>query len=265
MSGNELAGSVVGIIGGHGWMGRALGLALLNQGLVSPSQLVVSSRSGGDAYDAWPEVRCVHDNHDLLALADLVVLSVRPDQLPALDLPVGDKPVISLLAMVSSAELARKTGSERIIRAMPNAAAQIGEAYMPWHASAATSRADRAAAQQLLSSCGKARELASEQDLDYMTALTGAGPAFPALLASAMLAHAKEMGITDAIAFEAVMQTLVGGSRLLEHLNTDPEDMVNRLIEYRGTTAQGLQCMIDKGFQSTVLAGLDAAYQAAKP
>lgn len=36
MSGNELAGNVVGIIGGHGWMGRALGLALLNQGLQRP-------------------------------------------------------------------------------------------------------------------------------------------------------------------------------------------------------------------------------------
>ncbi len=80
-----------------------------------------------------------------------------------------------------------------------------------------------------------------------------------------MLAHAKEMGIADDIAFEAVMQTLVGGSRLLEHLNSDPKDMVNRLIEYRGTTAKGLQRMIDGGFQSTVLSGLNAAYQAARP
>lgn len=59
-----------------------------------------------------------------------------------------------------------------------------------------------------------------------MTALTGAGPAFPALLASAMLAHAKKRGIADDIAFEAVMQTLVGGSQLLEHLNSDPGEMV---------------------------------------
>lgn len=42
---------VIGIIGGQGWMGRSLGVALLERNVVSPGQLVVSSRSGsGEAY-----------------------------------------------------------------------------------------------------------------------------------------------------------------------------------------------------------------------
>ncbi|WP_028671985.1 pyrroline-5-carboxylate reductase family protein [Saccharospirillum impatiens] len=255
--------TTIGIIGGHGWMGRALGTALLNSKQITPENLLVSSRSGGNAYDAWPGVQDLRDNQALVDRADLIVLSVRPDQLGSLTLSVSDKPVISLLAMAPCKAIANRTGSQRIIRAMPNAAADIGEAYMPWYATPEATRADRECAQQLLGSCGKARELNTEPELDYMTALTGAGPAYPALLASAMLAHAKANGIADDLAFEAVMQTLSGGCQLLSHLNTNPTDMVNRLIDYQGTTAKGLQRMMDEGFNATVMAGLTAAHAAA--
>ncbi|MFC3285752.1 pyrroline-5-carboxylate reductase family protein [Litchfieldella rifensis] len=256
--------AVIGIIGGHGWMGRALGLSLLEQGVVSAGQLVVSSRSGsGDAYRDWPDVRCVKDNRELVALADVIVLSVRPQDLASVDIEAHDKLVISLLAMASLQAISRQVGSRRVVRAMPNAAAEIRRAYFPWYASQQVSDADRQLVQALLASCGKARELPAERDLDYLTALSGAGPAYPALLAQSMREHARQMGIADDIAREAVMQTLVGGSLLLERLGGDPSDMVERLIAYDGTTAQGLRTMIDEGIGQAIHRGLDAAHQAA--
>lgn len=256
--------AVIGIIGGQGWMGRALGLALLEQGIVSPERLVISSRSApGEAYRDWPEVRCVSDNRELVALADVIVLSVRPEDLASLDIEADDKLVISLLAMASLQEVASRVGSRRVVRAMPNAAAEIRRAYFPWHASPAVTEADKRLVQALLESCGTARELPNERDLDYLTALSGAGPAYPALLAQAMLEHARQNGVPNDIAREAVMQTLVGGSLLLEREGTDPGDMVERLIAYEGTTAEGLRAMIDGGLQQVIHRGLDAAHRAA--
>ncbi|MFC3284131.1 pyrroline-5-carboxylate reductase family protein [Litchfieldella rifensis] len=256
--------TVIGIIGGHGWMGRALGLSLLEQGVVSAGQLVVSSRSGsGDAYRDWPDVRCVKDNRELVALADVIVLSVRPEDLASVDIEAQDKLVISLLAMASLQAISSQVGSRRVVRAMPNAAAEIRRAYFPWYASQQVTEADRQLVQALLESCGKARELPAERDLDYLTALSGAGPAYPALLAQAMLEHAKGMGIADDIAREAVMQTLVGGSLLLEKLGDDPGDMVERLIAYDGTTSKGLRTMIDGGIEQIIHRGLAEAHQAA--
>lgn len=255
---------VIGIIGGQGWMGRSLGLALLERNVVSPRRLVVSSRAAhGEAYRDWPEVLCVEDNLELAALADVIVLSVRPQYLADVDIEAGDKLVISLLAMASLQEISRQVGSRRVVRAMPNAAAEIRRAYVPWFASPQVSGEDKRLVQALLASCGTARELASERDLDYLTALSGAGPAYPALLAQAMLEHARGMGLDDDIAREAVMQTLVGGSLLLETLGTDPGDMVERLIAYDGTTAKGLKTMRDEGIVQAVHRGLDAAYRAA--
>ena len=257
-------GAVIGIIGGQGWMGRSLGMALLERNVVSPERLVISSRSGhGEAYRDWPEVRCVEDNRELVALADVIVLSVRPADLASLDIETGDKLVISLLAMASSQEIASRVGSNRVVRAMPNAAAEIRRAYFPWFASPQVADDDKRLVQALLASCGTARELPSERNLDYLTALSGAGPAYPALLAQSMLEHARSAGLSDEIAREAVMQTLVGGSLLLEKLGADPGEMVERLIAYDGTTAKGLRTMMDEGLGQAIHRGLDAAHRAA--
>ncbi|QTP57475.1 NAD(P)-binding domain-containing protein [Billgrantia antri] len=256
--------AVVGIIGGQGWMGRALGIALLERNVISPDRLVISSRTGqGEVYRNWPKVRCVKANHELVALADVIVLSVRPQDLAGLDIEVSDKLVVSLLAMASLQEVASQVGSNRVVRAMPNAAAEIRRAYFPWFASPQVSDDDKRLVQALLASCGTARELSSEDDLDYLTALSGAGPAYPALLAQSMLEHARSAGLSDEIAREAVMQTLVGGSLLLEQLGTDPGDMVERLIAYDGTTAKGLGTMMDEGIGQAIHRGLDAAHRAA--
>ncbi|WP_136254623.1 pyrroline-5-carboxylate reductase family protein [Onishia niordana] len=257
--------TVVGIIGGQGWMGRSLGLSLLEQGILPPEQLIVSSRSvNAEVYRDWPEVRCVRDNHGLVERSDIIVLSVRPQDLASLDIAVGDKLVVSLLAMTSCQALAQQIGSRRLVRAMPNAAAEIRRAYFPWFATPEVGGADRRFVQALLESCGMAREVSAERDLDYLTALSGAGPAYPALLAQSLLDHARQNGIADDMAREAVMQTLVGGCLLLERLETDPGEMVERLIAYDGTTAKGLQTMIDEGMERVVHRGLEAAYAAAR-
>ncbi len=256
--------AVIGIIGGHGWMGRSLGIALLERNVVPAGRLVVSSRSGShEAYRDWPDVRCATDNRELVELADVIVLSIRPEDLASVDIEAHDKLVISLLAMASSQEISSQVGSCRVVRAMPNAAAEIHRAYFPWFASQQVTDADKRLVQALLASCGTARELPTERDLDYLTALSGAGPAYPALLAQSMLEHARQMGIADDIALEAVMQTLVGGSLLLERLGTDPGDMVERLIAYDGTTAKGLRTMLDEGIGQAIHRGLDAAHRAA--
>ena len=255
---------VIGIIGGHGWMGRSLGMALLERSVIADDQLVVSSRTGiSETYHDWPGVRCVTDNRELVAMADVIVLSVRPEDLADIEIEAQGKLVISLLAMASLDVIANQMGSRRVVRAMPNAATDIRRAYFPWCADEQVTEADKQLVQVLLMSCGMARELPEERTLDYMTALTGGGPAYPALMAQTMLEHAISMGVPSEIAREAVIQTLVGGSLLLESLGADPGDMVERLIAYDGTTAKGLQAMIKGGFQPLIHQGLDEAHRAA--
>ncbi|MCM5705780.1 pyrroline-5-carboxylate reductase family protein [Larsenimonas salina] len=257
--------AVIGIIGGQGWMGRSLGMALLGSGEWRAERLLISSRTGqGEAFRDWPEVRCLNDNQALVDRADVVVLSVRPQDLDAIEVDAHGKLVISLLAMTSLEAIAERMGSRRVVRAMPNAAAELRRAYFPWYAASEVDDDDRWLVQTLLASCGTAREVPEERDLDYLTALSGAGPAYPALLAQALLTHARQAGIDDEIAREAVLETLVGGALLLEREGVDPGEMVERLIAYEGTTAKGLRSMIDGGLEQVVHRGLNEAYRAAR-
>ncbi|WP_016855654.1 pyrroline-5-carboxylate reductase family protein [Halomonas smyrnensis] len=257
--------TVIGIIGGQGWMGRSLGMALLESGDWPAEHLLISSRTvQGEAFRDWPGVRCLDDNQALVDRVDVVVLSVRPQDLDAIEVDAHGKLVISLLAMTSLEAIVERVGSRRVVRAMPNAAAELRRAYFPWYADSEVDGDDRRLAQTLLASCGTAREVPSERDLDYLTALSGAGPAYPALLAQALLTHARQAGIHDEIAREAVIETLVGGSLLLEREGVDPGEMVERLIAYEGTTAKGLRSMIDGGLERVVHRGLDEAYRAAR-
>ncbi|WP_287124750.1 pyrroline-5-carboxylate reductase dimerization domain-containing protein [Chromohalobacter sp.] len=254
----------LGILGGNGWLGSALGRAALTSGLMAPEQLVVTASRTGYHYDEWPDVTCVDSAEALLALADAVVISVRPEQFAELNLSLEKRLVISLMAKVSVATLSQATGSQRIVRAMPNAAAAIGHSYTPWYATPDVGQAERCWVHRLLSSCGPCEELEDESHIDYLTALTGSGPAFPALLADALISHAVAQGITEATARRSVLHTLSGASQLMLDNAAPPSELVQRFLDYGGTTTEGLNAMFQSGFRQAVHRGLDAAHDAAR-
>lgn len=244
----------IGIIGGSGWLGGAFAKAMLDTQFIDASHLSLSNRTGSGAIagPAW-----TRDNQALVDGSDVVVLSVRPQQFGDVAIDARGKLVISVMAGVSLATLARQTGADRLVRAMPNAAATIGACYTPWRATPAVSVEDKALVQGLFETCGQADEVRSEADIDYFCGLTGSGAGFPALLASAMISHAEGRGLPPALVRRAVLSVVTGASRLLA--DTDPAQMMQALIDYRGTTAAALQTMIDRGFADAVHAGLDAA------
>jgi pyrroline-5-carboxylate reductase len=254
-----LKGAVFGIVGGNGWIGRSIGRAMLASGFVDAASLVLSTRSGRpEGYDAWPEVRHA-SNRELAEQADVIVLAVRPDQFAGVDIRAAGKLVISVMAGVPVASLRARTGAGRIVRALPNAAAEIGRSYTPWFAAPAVSAADRGVVQEWLETFGTGDEVSDESHIDYLTGLTGSGPAFPALLAQALLSHALARGLPPQAARRAVTAVVAGASQLITDEGEAPDMIVRRFVEYRGTTAAGLQAMIDGGFQDAVHAGLGAA------
>ena len=253
----------VGIVGGNGWIGRSIGRAMLRSGFVDPAALVLSSRSGlATGYAEWPGIRATSDNGELAQRADVIVLAVRPDQFASVRIDASGKLVVSVMAGVPVAALSAATKAGRIVRAMPNAAAEIGRSYTPWYA-AAVSSDDKRLVQGLCETFGSADEVPREADIDYLTGLTGSGPAFPALLASAMLSHALAQGLAPDVARRAVTGVVAGAGQLVAEQGEPPDMIVRRFMDYRGTTAAGLRAMMDRGFQEAVHAGLTAAEAAA--
>jgi pyrroline-5-carboxylate reductase len=254
----------VGIIGGNGWIGRSIGRSMLKSGFIDPASWVLSSRSGlADGYSEWPDIRSTSDNGELAERADVIILAVRPDQFANVRIDALGKLVVSVMAGIPVAGLQVRTGSKRIVRAMPNAAAEIDRSYTPWFAAPAVTAADKSLIQGLLATFGSGDELPCEAHIDYLTGLTGSGPAFPALLASALLSHAVGRGLPLHVARRSVTAVVAGASQLITADGETPGAIVRRFMDYRGTTAAGLQAMMDHGLQDAVHAGLSAAEAAA--
>lgn len=252
--------ATIGIIGGTGWLGRSIGGSMLRAGFIASDALILSSRTAlPDDRGDRPGGRLIADNQELVDRSDVIIVSVRPEQFAAVDVDARGKLVVSVMAGVTLQTLRERVGADRLVRSMPNAAAEIGLSYTPWHAAPEVPPEDRAFVQSLFETCGKADEVASEADIDYLTGLAGSGPAFPALLAQAMLSHAVGRGLPPDVARRAVEGVVIGASQWMATCGARPEDLVQTFLDYQGTTAAALRTMIAGGFETAVHAGLDAA------
>ncbi|UWU24577.1 NAD(P)-binding domain-containing protein (plasmid) [Rhizobium sp. CB3060] len=248
----------IGIVGGAGWLGGAIAESLVNAGVVIEEDLALSYRSTRP--DRFLQAFWTVDNQELADRSDIIFLSVRPADWRQLRIDAKGKLVISVMAGVSLAALCHHHNTPRVVRALPNAAAEVALSYTPWIATQHATGEDKAAIRAIFDACGMQDEVASEGDIDYLTGLSGAGPAFPALLATAMLKDAIARGLEPKVAHRAVNAVLVGTGGLLQKRDENPDDIVRTFLDYRGTTAAAIEEMRASGFDTAVQNGLSAAF-----
>ncbi len=252
----------VGILGGNGWMGSALGRNALSAGLIAPEHLLVSTSRRNWSYRDWPGVTPT-PSHLLIERSDILILAVRPEHFAPLVIDASGKLVISIMARVPMAMIQEKTRSQQTVRAMPNAAAEFRQSYTPWQASPQVDDTRKSWLQEFFAASGAEDEVSCEQHIDYLTALTGSGPAFPALIANILIEHAMSRGLSEAQATRAVVTTLDGAARVFQHGPDTPAELVRRFLSYAGTTTEGLKAMMTHGLNEALFAGVDAAENAA--
>ncbi|CAN7279826.1 NAD(P)-binding domain-containing protein [Rhizobium sp. LjRoot30] len=249
----------IGVIGGAGWLGGAIAHAVLDAGIVEPQNLSLSYRS--QCPDRFPGAFWTSDNQALADRSDVIILSVRPADWHELKVDAAGKLVLSVMAGIRLAALGEQHRTGRVVRTLPNAAAEVRKSYTPWIASADVGEADKAIVRAIFDACGVQDEVRTEAEIDYLTGLTGSGPAFPALLAEAMMTDAVARGFDPQVARRAVNTLFVGAGRLLEQRDDCPADTVQAFLDYRGSTAAAIEAMRAAGLAEAVSRGLSAALQ----
>ena len=251
----------VGIIGGTGWLGGALAQALLEMAFVGAGRLFLSNRSGSHPLaDAGAQL--MTNNQALVDASDTVILSVRPEQFSALSVDASGKRVISLMAGVTSQAISAATGASVIVRAMPNAAVDIRRSFMPWHCASELSASDVDYVQGLLTCVGTASRVPMEDCIDYLSALSGTGPAFPALLMTALTRQAVAAGIPEEVARDAARGVVLNASQLLS--TAEPQALIDSLVAYKGVTAAALQSLMNAGFEGLIGDAVQAGAEVAR-
>lgn len=247
----------LGVIGARGWLGNAIVSAIVDTGIRRPQELMLSYRNGIPVSPA--EATWTQDNQALVGGADVVIISVRPEDFSAIKVTAPGKLIVSVMAGVSLAELASQLETDRVVRAMPNAAAAVRNSFTPWVASEGCTPGDKAVVTEVFRACGVADEVESEAQLDYFAAFTGTGPAYHALLADTLRLDAISRGVPPGIARRAATTLLIGSAKLMERDDRCPSEVVQDFIDYQGMTAAALRAMRDAPLSGVVSKGIEAA------
>lgn len=181
---------------------------------------------------------------------DALVLGVKPQKLAEVagevePLAGPDTVVISMLAAVDLATLARRFPRAAIARLMPNLAVAIGKSPNALVARG-LSEAQQGAVTDLAGRLGSAEWLADEAQFDLITALTGSGPGFVYRFIDALAGGAAALGMERAQADRLAVQMVAGAAALAAASPHSPGELARRVASPGGTTQKGLD-VLDEG------------------
>lgn len=242
-----IAGRILMI--GCGAMGGAMLAGWLAGGL-DPAQVLVVSPSGRALPPGITGVRAVPAGETF----DIVVLALKPQQLGTLAATplagMAPRVLISVLAGVECATLARVSGAQAVVRAMPNLPVAIGRGVVAVHGGDAGAQ-DLVGA--LMRPLGPVEWIGDEGAFDLVTALAGSGPAFLYRFADALGAAATALGLPAEQAARLALATVDGAARLAADSGEAPAVLADRVASPGGSTRAGLDVLDRDGALVTLL------------
>jgi pyrroline-5-carboxylate reductase len=259
----------IAFIGG-GAMGEAIVRCLLTRKVTAPQDVMISDISPvrRELLNREYGVNTLTDNGKAVANADLIILAVKPQNLPQVMEEIeglaSRQLVLSIVAGATLSSLRQGLNHSSVVRAMPNMPAQIGEGVTIWTATAETRQKQKKLAQTVLGALGKEIYVVDEKYLGMATALSGSGPAYVFLFIEALVDAGVHIGLPRDMAQELVIQTIIGSTRTVEKTGKHPADLRNMVTSPGGTTTEALFRLEKGGFRSLLLEAVAAAYKKAK-
>lgn len=256
----------IGFIGG-GNMARAMAGGLLRAGHPA-ARLVIGEpdESQRQRIAALGPLRVTASNTEVAADADVLVLAVKPQVMPAALAQIAGarRPprqlVLSVAAGLRLATLARALGeSTPAIRAMPNQPALIGVGMTALVGSPSLGPAERNRAEYVAGATGRVLWLDDESLMDAVTAVSGSGPAYFYLLIELMEAAARDLGLTPDVARMLVRQTALGAARMASEPGADARELRAGVTSPGGTTAAALSVLEAAGLGDILRRAMTAA------
>ena len=257
----------IAIIGG-GRIGEALLAGLLTSGW---TEIVVTSRREERVAELHERhgVEATTSNPDAVRGAALVVIAVKPQDIDALLAEIGpllspEQTVLSIAAAIPTAHIETHIADGvPVVRAMPNAPSTVHEGMAGISAGAHAGDAQLALAEDVLSHLGRVVRV-PEQAMDAVTAVSGSGPAYFALLAEAMIEAGILLGLSREISTTLVVQTMLGTATLLRDERMHPVELRESVTSPGGTTIAAIRELEQAGVRAAFLNAIQAAMQRSK-
>ena len=191
------------------------------------------------------DVHVTDDNIAAIEKADIVVLAVKPqvlaNVLKQLHGLLDGKLVISIVAGAEIATMATLSGTDRIVRVMPNTPALVQTGAHGLYATDVVDAKDRELASQVLAATGLTIWVNSEAQIDAVTAVSGSGPAYFFYMMESMIRAGKNLGLDEKVATALTLQTALGAAQMAITSANSPAELRKNVTSPNGTTQAALE------------------------
>jgi pyrroline-5-carboxylate reductase len=257
----------IAIIGG-GRIGEALLSGLLSSGW---SDIVVTSRREERVAELHARYRVEATTSNPVAVkgAAIVVIAVKPQDIDALLGEIGSllstkQTVLTVAAAIPTKRIeARIADGVPVVRAMPNSPSTVHEGMAGISAGAHADDSHLAQAEEVLSHLGRVVRV-QEDAMDAITAVSGSGPAYFALLAEAMIEAGILLGLSREISTTLVVQTMLGTAKQLRDEKMHPVELRESVTSPGGTTIAAIRELEQAGVRAAFLNAIQAAMNRAR-
>ena len=200
---------------------------------------------------------------------DAIVLAVKPQVLKSVSASLAPhlstQLVVSIAAGIRGADLSRWLGGyTRIVRAMPNTPALIGQGVTGLAALAGVDEAGRTLATNVLGAVGTTVWFDDEAKIDAVTAISGSGPAYVFYFIEALQEAARRLGLGEEEGRALALGTFAGAAQLAVQSDESASVLRERVTSKGGTTAAALAAFDAQGVKEAIVKGALAADARAK-
>jgi pyrroline-5-carboxylate reductase len=251
---------------GAGKAGEALVAGLLSSGWAKPADIVATARHEEriDELSKRYGIEGTLDNVAAVKGAQVVVIAVKPQDIEALLGDVGaaldsSQTVLSIAAAIPTELIERHVGDGvPVVRAMPNAPVTVHEGMAGVTGGAHATEEHVALAEEVLGSVGRSVRV-DEAYMDAVTAVSGSGPAYFALLAESMIEAGILLGLSREVSTDLVVQTMLGTAKLLRDEKMHPVELREMVTSPGGSTISAIRELEQAGVRAAFLNAIQAA------
>ena len=256
---------------GAGKMGGILLQAFLKQNLFAADQIhaTVAHAERALALSAQWGVDVGTDNLEAARQADLILLGVKPFQVPDLIAEIRPaltpaKTLISFAASVKTRAIEEATGIEiAVIRAMPNTPSALGAGAAALCRGRFVKPEQMELAQRIFETVGRTVTV-DEKHMDAVTGLSASGPAYIYIIIEALAEAGVKVGLSRDIATQLAAQTTLGAAKMVLETGYHPAMLKDAVTTPAGCTIDGILELEEGGLRVTLIKAVMRATERAR-
>ena len=242
-------------------LARGLAAGPISADRIRACDCVASARK---QFESETGASTVNSINEIVEQSDLIVLAVKPQQLPEVlnelrDVISGRHLVVSIAAGVRISTILESLGSDcRLVRVMPNTPCLVGAGACAISAGGTASDKDTQTVEQLLSAVGVVVHV-PEHLFDAVTGLSGSGPAYVFQIIEALSDGGVRGGLPREVATRLAAQTVLGAARMVLETGDHPGRLKDAVASPSGTTIAGLHALERGGLRGCLMDAVAAA------